>query len=519
MQTTKIERVRGVIDALPQDCVINHTIITQLRQAFATYGYQPIEVPIIEYTDLYLRKSGEDIIDRLYDFVYRNRRLCLRPEMTASVMRAYVDNFEGQPLPIRLSYAGPVFRYEQPEQARYRQFTQIGIELIGAAGSMADAEAIWVACQGLEQVGLKNYQVVIGHIGVLNRFLNNLDLEDRLRSLLLSNMELLKQEQGKQQVAEFLADLYPDLQTASIPEAEDDSDLERSLNPKRLINLFRGMNNEEAKTVLLDLLESLNIGLEGNREPGEIAERLLIKLKRPDQTPKIRPALNFMSELSQLKGDPEAVLAEGAKVLAHYGLDEAPLNELRAIAQMLYRYNLDPKRICLDLGLSRGLQYYTGMVFEIHHTTLAGDRQLCGGGRYDDLVGVLGGNSDTPATGFAYGLERLRLALDHENVMPLNSTSAIDVVVVPLGSEHQGYAIQVAERLRNVGIQVALNSSAASSAASQHYAEKHGIPFSITVEGLEQIILYTTRSQTQQPRSVAEVADQIHQFKQSHYHE
>ncbi|WP_162182963.1 ATP phosphoribosyltransferase regulatory subunit [Neosynechococcus sphagnicola] len=113
MQTTKIERVRGVVDALPDDCELNRQITERLKSCFESFGYRPLDVPIIEHTDLYLRKSGEEIIDRLYDFVYRNRRLCLRPEMTASVMRAYIDNFQADSLPVRLHYAGPVFRYEK----------------------------------------------------------------------------------------------------------------------------------------------------------------------------------------------------------------------------------------------------------------------------------------------------------------------------------------------------------------------------------------------------------------------
>ncbi|WP_052128505.1 ATP phosphoribosyltransferase regulatory subunit [Neosynechococcus sphagnicola] len=279
---------------------------------------------------------------------------------------------------------------KKPQRARYRQFTQIGIELIGATGALADAEIIRVACRGLESLGLRNYQVVIGNIGVLNRFLDNLDLDSRLRSFLLGQMSVLKQPQGKQQVAQRLAELYPDFQPGIEAPGTDrqllpeelapETDEDNPLNTQRLVHLFRGMDNESARQAILDLLESLNIDLGGNREPEEIADRLLTKLKRQDQTPRISLALDFLSELAQLKGDPETILRQGTQVLATYGIDCAPLQDLRAIADLLAFYNLDGSQVCLDLGLSRGIQYYTGMIFEIHHRGVGEDRQLCGGG-------------------------------------------------------------------------------------------------------------------------------------------
>jgi histidyl-tRNA synthetase len=517
MQTTKVEWVPGVSDALPKDYEINHSIQEQVLQCFRSFGYRPIDVPILEHTDLFLKKSGEEIIDRLYDFVYRNRRLCLRPEMTASVMRAYVDHLQGQALPLRLQYAGPVFRYEKPEQARYRQFTQIGVEMIGASGAMADAEVIWMACQGLEHLGITNYQVVIGHIGVLNRFLDNLELDSRLRNFLLTHMETLKQANGKQVVQQHLAALYPDFQpdlplTDTI--ATDQEELGTgSLPTQHLVSLFRGMNHQEAKAALLDLLASLNIPLSGNRDPQEIAERLLIKLKRQDQTPRIGQALDFIHELAQLQGEPSATLAAGAQLLGKYGIDAAPLEDLRAIAETLTSYNLSPNQIHLDLGLIRGIQYYTGMIFEIYHGNPDQDWQLCGGGRYDELVAVLGGSQDIPATGFAYGLERLRLALDQEGINYLPTQPCIDVLLMATSSESHGSAIATAGVLRQSGLKVELDVCGRTVAENCHYAQRQGIPFCAWVDATtpltSQVVLQHLQSAEQHTLAIADVASFI----------
>ena len=125
----------------------------QLRAGFEPFGYEGIETPILEPLELFLRKSGEEILARMYTFSHWNRRLCLRPELTASVMRAYTNEMEARSLPLRLHYGGATFRYERPSRGRQRQFTQVGVELIGVAGPAADAEVRHRACAGLAAVG------------------------------------------------------------------------------------------------------------------------------------------------------------------------------------------------------------------------------------------------------------------------------------------------------------------------------------------------------------------------------
>jgi len=369
----------------------------QLLHQFQKHGYQLLEVPIIEQTDLYLRKSGEDIVTRMYDFVHQNRRLCLRPEMTASVIRAYLEHFP-QLAPQKLCYAGAVFRYDL--NLSYRQFTQVGVELIGWKSAIADAEVIYTACRSLDRLGIADYQVVMGHMGVLLQFLRNLDLSDRLISLLLASMNLLDQPNGKALLIAQLRENYPLAPSAGA-----------------LADLFHGMDTATARDSILKLLESLRIELNGNRDPQEIADRLINKLKQRDQTSKITKAVEFMADLIQLRGAPNITLKQAERLLADYGIDPQPLAELQSITDLLMQFGV--AEICLDLGLYRDLQYYTGMIFELE-TPQAG--RLGGGGRYDDLIGTLGSPQPQPATGFSLQLEAVCQALNHQ---PLTAPVAI----------------------------------------------------------------------------------------------
>ena len=147
--STIIDPVRGMRDVLPADLSSQIIISARLERVLAAYGYQPIDVPIVEQRDLYLRKLGEELVGKVYEFSFNGRELALRPEWTASVLRAYVGRMQDQPLPLRLRYVGPVFRNERPQRGTYRQFTQVGVELIGGPTPRGDAECIALACEGL----------------------------------------------------------------------------------------------------------------------------------------------------------------------------------------------------------------------------------------------------------------------------------------------------------------------------------------------------------------------------------
>ena len=166
----KITALRGMRDVFSAEYAQRRDIQAQLEGHLLRHAYVPVELPILENTELYLRKSGEDIASRLFEFDFKSRRIALRPELTASILRAYVEHLQDEPLPLRLQYAGPVFRYEKPQQNRFRQFTVAGAELLGAAGPLADAEILHLACSGLTALGIRNQRLVLGHSEMLEGF-------------------------------------------------------------------------------------------------------------------------------------------------------------------------------------------------------------------------------------------------------------------------------------------------------------------------------------------------------------
>jgi histidyl-tRNA synthetase len=416
-----IEAVRGMHDILPSEQQTLARIRIMLEDLLARYGYAMLDLPVIEHRDLYLRKLGEELVGRVYEFNFGGRDLALRPEWTASVLRAYVTHMQEQPLPLRLGYSGPVFRYERPQRTTYRQFTQVGVELVGGPAPRADAEVLALACAGLDAAGVSDYRVTVGHIGLIRSLLSKLGLAERTQGLLVWGLERLR-TQGDAAIRSRL-DGPPD----DLP-----------LDP----TLLEGLDDEQATALLLHTLRAMQVNLNfGTRPPEAIVNRLVRKMRRGDAQPRVEQAMALLQQLSQIRGIPAEVLPQAAALLAEHNLPTGALDELEVVLSLLAAHGLSHERIVLDFGLGRGLQYYTGLIFEIYD---AEEYQLCGGGRYDDLVLALGGRQSVPAIGFAYGLERIAAAQTNSAA----PERRLEVLVMPVADADYPYALTVAQRLR-----------------------------------------------------------------------
>src|SRR5438067_4129606 len=206
----RVERLRGMHDLLPEMYQHQRWVIDRLSDFLAQAGYAAVDSPILERSDLFLASFGQELWQNLYAFRLHNRDLCLRPEYTASICRLYLDHYQQQPLPLRFQYAGPIFRYEAPGRNRYRQHTQLGIELLGGHTASADAEMLQLACEMLNELRITEYRLELGHIGVVSGFINRLHLDDHAARLLLSLMEQIsRSEEGERLAQDRLEVLYP----------------------------------------------------------------------------------------------------------------------------------------------------------------------------------------------------------------------------------------------------------------------------------------------------------------------
>ena len=452
--TAPIERLRGMQDISPETYRIRHQVLSRLIEVLKHHGYRLIETPVLESTDLFLRKSGAERIAQMYAVTYRNREIALRPEHTASVLRYYVESLQTEPLPLRLAYAGPVFRYERPQASRSRQFTEVGCELLGAPGPAADAEVIHLAAEVLDAVGIAP-RIVLGHVGIVLDFLSRLPLRQRVRDWLLWTMERLRKGQP--------VELEPEL--AGLTGSE-----RLATTYQELGTSLRDVPREQLERWVFAILQETGVQVTGgSRTPEEIVSGVLAKLSRIHDADDIRRSFAFVRDLAAIHGPPDEAIPALRALIAQHGLDSSPIVQLEVVLELLAAYGIGRDRIELSPGMARGLHYYTGVLFEVY----AADQpslQLCGGGRYDDLAQVLGARTPLPACGFSGGLERIAEAAG------LQAPSEPEVTLVaPTSLGALAQAAAVAESLRAAGQVVELDVRNRSAGANRRYARRRGI--------------------------------------------
>ncbi len=347
-----IQAIRGMKDIPPAETPVWRWLEDAAREVLAGYGYQELRPPVVEKTELFRRSVGEgtDIVEKeMYTFDDRNgESLTLRPECTASCVRAAIEHGWLRGRGQRLWHIGPMFRYEKPQKGRYRQFHQLDVEALGFPGPDVDAELILLGARLWRRLGLTGLRLEINCLG-------SREIQDSYRDRLV------------------------DYLTAHEKELDEDSQRRLGSNPLRILD----SKNANLRAIL------------------EAAPRIVDSLD--DESRK------------------------------HFDQLQAMLNA----SDIAFRVN--PR-------LVRGLDYYTGTVFEWITDDLGAQGAVCGGGRYDGLVEEIGG-TPTPATGFAVGLERVvALIRAQENAPPARPPHAY---LLAVGGEAQRAAHALAEQLRD----------------------------------------------------------------------
>jgi histidyl-tRNA synthetase len=385
--------VPGTRDWLTPDCARLAELESGLLDAFRGAGYERIRTPILEFTELHQRKSGAGIVSKLFELDGAGPdATCLRPELTASIVRAFTEVPTCPPLPWRVCMSGPVFRRESDpgtDRFRLREFTQVGVELIGAGGPEADAEVIGLADRSLAEAGIPRATIRIGHVGLIVEILGGTGLPSASASALIEVLSAAAAEGGRVVALEAALDrLAGWLRTggdadAIIPAVSQADD--------------RGVDR---------LFRHLVPDVTGRRSGHEIIHRMRRKWdlghSLADTLARVRDQVQALAGLCGPAADVLECLEGSLAAAAPHSI--AGLHEL---VDRLTRHGIEPGRIELDLGFGRGIGFYSQMIFELVVATATGTVEVCGGGRYDGLAQVLGSDRDGRGVGFAFGLERL----------------------------------------------------------------------------------------------------------------
>ncbi|MDD1655726.1 MAG: histidine--tRNA ligase [Methanomicrobiales archaeon] len=363
-----LQRPRGTRDFLPDEMESRRRLEGTFRDRARRWGYREIATPEFEHLELFTLRSGEGIVEEMYTFEDKGgRKLALRPEITASVLRMYVNEARVMAKPLRWFYFADCFRYERPQKGRYRQFWQFGAELIGADGPRADAEAILMA-HDLLAAAKARFEIRVGHLAPVSSLLGDMDPADRKRVM-----------------------------------------------------------------AFLDKHDAAGLGaFLAEKDRGDLPDRL--------------QALRGIRELPELW----EIVGE--------------IPEKARIQEMIQLLDAGGIRYSLDFGIARGLDYYTGMVFEGFGENLGAENQILGGGAYR-LAHLFGGD-DVASVGFAIGFDRVMVSLGEQPVDP-----GIRVAVLST-EDGRARAFAVARAFRDAGVITVLDLSERGISAQLSHAAK-----------------------------------------------
>ena len=395
--TSTVSRLQGMND-LPEDAWRKKLELQdRLCQLLGGYGYRQLETPVLEPTELFLRKSGGELASQLYSFIDAgSNSVSLRPEFTSPIMRHYLENTAGISLPARWQYCGPVFRFDVSHPEASGQFTQVGGELIGSSEIAADVELLNLAVAVPAQLGLDGWSLQLADLDILDSLLEPVGVSERAKSFIVQSMPRLRE--GRSAVPKLLEEgrhLHLVGGSNGFIDSEDAA----------LRQAVQGLDDTQARSVLLGLLQWNSADQLGQRTPEDVVERLLHKIRGADNEGKLRQGLELASDLAAIKGEPEQALQSVKKILTSAGSDQGAADRLSEVIGQVSNGPETKGQVVLDFGLVRGLAYYNGVIFEVSHPNWPGT--LGGGGRYDTLSRALGGGDAVPALGFAYNLDAL----------------------------------------------------------------------------------------------------------------
>ncbi len=388
--------VRGMRDLTPEDYYPMLQVFDKLARVAESFGYLRVETPALEHYEILKAKAGEDVINEIYYFRDKaGREVGLRFDMTVPVARV-VSYRVDVPKPIRWYYITKVWRYDEPQHGRYREFHQFGVELIGSPSVRADAEVIALGVEALKALDIGDFKVRINDRRVIDQLLSKLGISNEIRPYVLRIMD----KRGKVS-AEELEKMLTNLGLARDVSQE----------------VLRLANTVDSFDRVVDLLKELNVSEDFIKYYGDLLDYLDMYGVR-----------NYLS---------------------------------------------------LDMGIVRGLDYYTGIVFEMYVPDY--NLSVGGGGRYDNLIEIYSGKP-TPASGFAMGIERLLEVLEQRGSLK-RGFPQIDYYIYILSNDksHISLSYRLASKLRGNGNKVVIDTGERSLRSALEYASKINVKYFIII--------------------------------------
>jgi len=395
--------LKGFRDFLPGDERDRQRIAQVLSQTFAAFGFEPIDTPILEYTEILLGKGGGETDKQVYRFEDQGGRdVAMRYDLTVPFARFMALHLHDLPLPFKRFHIAKVFRGENTQRGRYREFVQCDFDIVGSDSASADFEIVLLMDRSFRAIGVDDVRIHLSHRGVFNALLARLGITERAEEVL------------------------------------------------RIVDKMRKIGEAKVHAQLEEMAGT--------------------------------PATNTILQYITRGPDNEATLESMRSLSPEAAHDLARLGEVLDAAKAVGIAD----RIVLDPSITRGLDYYTGIVFETFLTALPAIGSVCSGGRYDNLASLYT-KERLPGVGTSIGLDRLMAGLEELSVTGRQAGGA-DAIVICTDSVMTGRYHAIADELRATGLRIDVYPDSRKLGQQYAFAEKKEIPTAViadaTGEGL-----------------------------------
>jgi len=390
--------LKGFRDSTPSQEIIRKQVITTLEHDFSLHGFVPIDTPVLEYTEVLLGKGGGETDKQIFHFADNGGRdVALRFDLTVPFARFMATHVNELQTPFKRFHIAKVWRGENPQKGRYREFFQCDFDIVGIDSAYADVEILSMMHSALSSLGLERFSIKVAHRGLFNAFLQHLGCIDK-------SVEIL-----------------------------------------RTVDKLRKIGSEE----VLVQLQSIT------GDP-ESAKRILAYVA------------------TDTSGSPQEVLARLSKLAG----DETEHTERMSVIFSLLEELGIGERFSIDPSITRGLDYYTGVVYETFLDDLPAIGSICSGGRYNDLA-TLYTKEQLPGVGSSIGLDRLLAALEELNSPLLQDIASSDVIILNQDERSRPHYHKFAALLRKAGVRCDIYLAQKKTVAQFKYAELNHIPYAI----------------------------------------
>ena len=442
----KFDKPAGTNDFLPDQMVQRNFVENIVRETFETYGYAQVQTPLFESFALLSAQSGEEIRHKMFTFVGSDRvDYALRPELTAPVCRLIATGaLKDLPYPYKLYYVGQCVRQEPITNGTdvKREFRQAGVELVGPASAYADAEIIAIPIRTLEKLGISGTKLSIGNTGIFREIFKQVALDTKDHGEIIWDIDYLARLRNESHLW----------------------DLETFQGALNMLRRSQGSDYQGAYKIEASEVQELT----ENTAP-TYAEKLPAIAEETYKARWLRDfnvseeAARRCIDVSKICGDKKTVMVAWETLLGDTA--KTARQELIALCDCLENYDITDFEI--NLGITRGFDFYTGTVFQIELSEQG--LSLCGGGRYDGLIASFGG-PPTPGAGFAFQFDALVEAF--ADTGKATGSGGRDYFIATETLEQTSAAQRLAETLRREGKNVEVDLMERDFQAQRDYANR-----------------------------------------------